>query len=72
MAEHGYLTRLPLSVHVCLGIVVEYWPFVGTCGRHNHTKLLFVSSWFFDLAFATTHTSPVKPPANPLYTAAQN
>ena len=67
----GYLTRLPLSVLVCLGIVVEYWPFVGIYGHHKHTKLLFVSSCFFDLAFATIHTSPVKLPNNPLYTAAQ-
>ena len=33
------LIWLPLSVHVCLGFVVEYWPFVGTCGHHNHSKL---------------------------------
>ena len=31
---------LVLSVHICLGLVVEYWPIMGTC-RHayNHSKL---------------------------------
>ena len=31
----GDLKWLPLSVNICLGIVVEYWPFVGTCGPHS-------------------------------------
>ena len=30
-AHGGDLIWLPLSVHVCLGLVVEYWPFVGAC-----------------------------------------
>ena len=30
---------LPLSLHVCLGLVVEYWPFVGACTRHSYSKL---------------------------------
>ena len=29
------LRLVPLSVHICLGLVVDYWPIVGTCGRHN-------------------------------------
>ena len=27
------------SAHICLGLVVEYWPFVGVCGHHSHSKL---------------------------------
>lgn len=30
---------LPLSICVYLGLVLEYWPIVGTCGCHNHSKL---------------------------------
>ena len=35
----GDLIWLPLSVHVCLGLVVENWPFVGACTRHSYSKL---------------------------------
>ena len=35
----GDLIWLPLSVHVCLGLVVEYWPFLGACTRHSYSKL---------------------------------
>ena len=26
--------------NICLGLVVEYWPTVGTRGRHNHCSKL--------------------------------
>ena len=38
----GDLTWLPLSVHVCLGLVVEYWSFVGACTRHTYSKLYYL------------------------------
>ena len=36
------LIWLPLSVHVCLGLVVEYWPFVGARTRHSYSKLHYL------------------------------
>ena len=33
------LISLPLSAHICLNLVVEYWPFVGICGCHGLPKL---------------------------------
>ena len=40
----GNLIWLPVSVHVCLGLVVEYWPFVheGVCTRHSYSKLYYL------------------------------
>ena len=38
----GDLIWLPLSVHVCLDLVVEYWPFVGTCTYHSYSKLFYL------------------------------
>ena len=35
----GELILFPLSVYVCLGLVVEYWPFVDTCTHHSYSKL---------------------------------
>ena len=35
----GDLIWLPLSVHICLGLVVEYWPFVGTCALHVQSEI---------------------------------
>ena len=45
----GDLKWLPLSVHICLGLVVEYWLFVGTCGPHSYSKfycLCYLASLF--------------------------
>ena len=51
----GDLILLPLSVHLCLGLVGGYWLTVGICGHHSHSKLcLFVVS-FLCFSFATTH-----------------
>ena len=33
---------LPLSVNICLGLVVEYWSFVGACTRHSYSKLYYL------------------------------
>ena len=38
----GTLIWLPLSVHVCLGLVVEYWPFVGAYTRNSYSKLYYL------------------------------
>ena len=47
---------LPLSAHVCIGLVVEYWPFVGACGRHNHSKLYHCVILL--LCFSLFHPTP--------------
>ena len=39
-------------MHVCLGLVVEYWSFVGTCGHHSQSKLYYLchlASLFYPL-----------------------
>ena len=33
-----YGIALTVIIHLS-GLVVEYWPFVGACGRHSHSKL---------------------------------
>ena len=38
----GDLIWLPLSMHVCLGLVVEYWPFGGACTRHSYSELYYL------------------------------
>ena len=35
----GFSLAVGTLPHVCLGLVVEYWPFVGACGHHSHSKL---------------------------------
>ena len=50
---------LPLSTHICLGLVVEYWSIVGGCGCHSHTKLYHCAVLLLCLVFATTgHPTP--------------
>ena len=58
----GDLIWLPLSAHVCLGLVVEYWPFVGACTRHGYSKLysLCLISSLFKLL-----PPPTPPPSHP-------
>ena len=36
------LIWLLLSAHICLGIVLEYWPFVGTCTCHSYSTLYYL------------------------------
>ena len=38
----GELIWLPLSVHICLDLVLEYCPFVGACTCHSYSKLRLV------------------------------
>ena len=63
----GDLIWLPLSVHVCLGLVVEYWPFVGACTRHSYSKLYslcLLSSLIKLLPPPTPPPHPSCPPPN--------
>ena len=55
----------------CLGLVVQYWPFVGTCGCHSHSKLTICVILLFVLAFATAHPTPASLLPIPLYMLAQ-
>ena len=59
-----YLIWLPLSVHICLGVVVEYWSFVGACTRHSYSELycLCLVSSLFELL-----PSPTPPPHPPTH-----
>ena len=51
-----------MAVHVCLGLIVEYWSFVGMCGCHSYSKLAIVmSSCFF-----CKPLQPAIPPYMPL------
>ena len=55
------------SVHVCLGLVVEYWPFVGACTRHSYSKLYslcLISSLIKLLPPPTPPPRPPHPPPN--------
>ena len=54
------LIRLPLSVHFCLGLVVEYWLFVGTHGRYSHSTLYY-------LCHLASLFKPLPPPTPPHY-----
>ena len=38
----GDLILLSLSVHVSLGLVAKYWPFMGTCTYHICSKLYYL------------------------------
>ena len=61
----GDLMWLPLSVHVCLGLVVEYWPFMGACTRHSYSKLYslcLISSLIKLLPPPTPPPRPSRPP----------
>ena len=59
------LVWLPLSVHICLGPVVEYWPFVGACTHHSYSKLCYLyhlSSLLKILPLPTPPPCPSHPP----------
>ena len=62
----GDLIWLPLSVHVCLGLVVEYWPFVGTCTRNSYSKLYHLCLLSSLIKLLPPPTLPCSPPAHPL------
>ena len=52
----GDLILLPLSAHLCPGLVVEYKQFVGAYGRHSHSKLYHCVILL--LCFSLSHHSP--------------
>ena len=62
----GDLIWLPLSVHVCLGLVVKYWSFVGARTRHSYFELYYLclNSSLFKLL--PPPTPPRAPPAHSL------
>ena len=63
----GNIIWLPLSVHVCLGLVVEYWSFVGANTRHSYSELYYlylISSLFKLLPPPTPPPQPSCPPSN--------
>ena len=61
----GDLIWLPLSVHVCLGLVVEYWLFVGACTRHSYCKLYYLCL-LSSLIKLLPRPTPLPRPARPL------
>ena len=62
----GDLIWLPLSVHVCLGLVVEYWSFVGACTRHSYSKLYYLCLLSSLIKLLPPPTPPRAPPTHPL------
>ena len=60
------LIWLPLSVHVCLGLVVEYWPFVGACTCHSYSKLYYLCLLSSLIKLLLPPTPPRTPSAHPL------
>ena len=52
-----------VSARLSIGLVVEYWPFVGACTRHSYSKLYYLC--LLSSAFATTHPTPVPLPPTP-------
>ena len=57
----GDLIWLPLSVHICLGLVLEYWSFVGTCTHHSYSRLYYLCH----LAYLFKLLPPPTPPPCP-------
>ena len=53
----GTFMASTISVHLFC-FVVEYWPFVGKCGCHGHSKLYCLCLLASFLAFATTRPFP--------------
>ena len=60
-----YLIWLPLSVHVCIGFVVEDRPFVGARTRHSYSKLSYLCLISL-LRFCDHPHHPRAPPTHPL------
>ena len=58
----GDLISLPLLAHVCLSLVVEYWPFLGACGCDSHSKLYQCVILLLCFSLYTTH-----PPSCPFH-----
>ena len=62
----GDLIWHPLSVHICLGIVVEYWSFVDACTRHSYSNYTICVFFLLYLSFYHHPPHPCTPSANPL------
>ena len=67
----GELICLPLSVHVCTGliVVVEYWPFVDACIHHSYSKLYYLCHFAALFKLLPPPTPPPHlshPPTHPL------
>ena len=60
------LIWLPLSVHVCLGLVVEYWSFVGACTCLNYSKLYYLCLLSSLFKLLPPPTPPPCPPTHSL------
>ena len=50
----GDMILLSLSVHICLGLQMEYWLTVGTYAHHSHS-ILCQLCYLNSLNFAATH-----------------
>ena len=67
LAVDRELIWLPLSVHVCLDHVVEYWPFVSAHRCHSNSELYYLcllSSLIKLLPPPTPPPCPTHPPPN--------
>ena len=57
----GDLMLLPLSVHICISLVVEWWSFVGTCTCHSYSKLYYLCHLTSLFKFSPSPTPPSHP-----------
>ena len=60
-----WLWEPDMSLHICLGLMVEYWPFVGAYTHHNYSKpyyLCLLASLFKLLPPPTLPLCPSCPP----------
>ena len=60
------LMLLPLSAHVCLGLVVDYWSFVSACTHHSYYKLYYLCNFASLFKLLPTPTLLCAPPTHPL------
>ena len=56
----------PMSVHVCLGLIVEYWPSVSASTRHSYSKLYYLCLISSLIKLLPPPTPPCAPPTHPL------
>ena len=53
-------------MHICLGLVVEYWLFVGTYTHHSYSKLYYLCHLVSLLKLFHHPPHPYTPPAHPV------
>ena len=58
------LIWFPLSVHICLCLVVEYWPFAGAYTHQSYSTLYYLCL-FLCLSFCNHPPHPVPLPSTP-------